>query len=209
MSQEFPSDMIQPTVEPTLKPGYRLRSAREAKLLSQEQVAAQLCLRPFQIEAIERDDYSYVPAPVYARGHIAMYARLLGLPLEELMQSFAQLQPEQPIPRLQTNVHFTSEDLGEERWVLNKKVRWLGLGVLVIALLMALIWWAGHTEEKHQARNTIAVSPGDAGDISQVNGNSITVPATLAPEASKSNVSKDNNATNKDQKEKKAHNSAS
>ncbi|MGB6977094.1 MAG: helix-turn-helix domain-containing protein [Gammaproteobacteria bacterium] len=219
MSQEFVSDMNQSTVETNLKPGYRLRSAREAKQLSQEQVATQLRLSPFQIEAIEKDDYSYVPASVYARGHISMYARLLGLPLEEILQSFAQLQPEQPPRPLYNTTYFPtereSESIGLERsWVNNGyKMRWLGVGLLMIVVLMATVWWVGRTEGKHQTRNNIVVSPADGSEISQIGDSSVTMPSILATDddspskANKSNhISKNSNtnATQKDQKDNKS-----
>ena len=59
--------------------GQTLRAAREAQRLSQEQVAETLRLELDAIAALEEERWEYFPAMVYARGHLASYARLLGI----------------------------------------------------------------------------------------------------------------------------------
>jgi cytoskeletal protein RodZ len=196
MSQELTADMNQSTIESNLRLGYRFRSGREAKQLSQEKVATQLRLSSSQIEAIETDNYTYA-APVYVRGHLMMYARLLGLPLEEILQNFTQLQAEHLARPQHEAPAFAEEKIKfEHSWSDNThKIRWLGIGVLVIVALVAAIGWVSHVQEKHQARNTIAVSPGDGGTISQINNESVTVPSTLAPQNSPSKANKTNNVS--------------
>jgi cytoskeletal protein RodZ len=210
------SDVTQSTVEPNLKPGYRLRSAREAKQLSQEQVAVQLRLSPFQIDSIEKDDYSYVPAQVYARGHLTLYARLVGLPVDEILQTFTQLQP--PITRPQQQLeHCVPEKIEYDHSFSSRnkhKLRWLAVGILVIAALVTAIWWVGNMKEKHHAAaaHNIVVAPGDGGEISQQIGDGAvspppatsTIPAPVAPEGSvvkshkSTNTRKTSHATEKD-----------
>lgn len=64
-------------VEPT--PGTRLRAAREELKLSPFDVARELKLHPRQIDALERDDYTIFSSPVFVRGFLRNYARLVGL----------------------------------------------------------------------------------------------------------------------------------
>ncbi len=61
-------------------PGLRLRYARTALGLSSAEVATRLRLRTSLIEAMEREDLAALGAPVFARGYLDSYARLLGLP---------------------------------------------------------------------------------------------------------------------------------
>ncbi|MCB1569156.1 MAG: helix-turn-helix domain-containing protein [Xanthomonadales bacterium] len=61
-------------------PGLRLRDARTAQGWSCAEVAGRLRLRTPLIEAMEREDLAALGAPVFARGYLDSYARLLNLP---------------------------------------------------------------------------------------------------------------------------------
>ncbi len=60
--------------------GLRFRHAREKAKLSQESVAQQLRLPVAVLEAIEREDWARLGAPIFVRSYVGSYARLLGLP---------------------------------------------------------------------------------------------------------------------------------
>jgi cytoskeleton protein RodZ len=60
--------------------GLRFRHAREGKRWSREVVAQQLKLPVAVIEAMEREDWDRLGAPIYARSYVASYARLLEMP---------------------------------------------------------------------------------------------------------------------------------
>ena len=68
--------------------GIRLRAAREKQGLALEQASAQLKLPVAIIEAMEREDWQRLGAPIYVRSYLGSYLRLLGLPAE-LAQSVA------------------------------------------------------------------------------------------------------------------------
>ncbi len=59
--------------------GQKLRDAREQRSLLLEQVAESLHLDETVITALEQGNFSTLGAPVYVRGHLKTYARLLGL----------------------------------------------------------------------------------------------------------------------------------
>ena len=60
--------------------GLRLRHAREKERWSKEAVAQQLKFPVAVVEAIEREDWQRLGAPIFVRSYISSYARLLGLP---------------------------------------------------------------------------------------------------------------------------------
>jgi len=62
--------------------GLRLRAAREKHGLSQEQAGQQLRLPVAIIDAMEREDWSRLGAPIYVRSYLGSYLRLLDLPQE-------------------------------------------------------------------------------------------------------------------------------
>jgi len=62
--------------------GARLRLGREAAGLTQEEVSARLKMPVRVIRVLESDDWSPLGAPVFVRGQLRSYARLLGLDVE-------------------------------------------------------------------------------------------------------------------------------
>jgi len=80
----------------TVAPGAALAAAREALNLSVTEVARQLKLSVSQIEALEAGAYQKLPGPVFVRGFIRNYARLLRLDPEEMLPSVEPSLPEQP-----------------------------------------------------------------------------------------------------------------
>lgn len=84
-------------------PGPMLRRARESSGLTPQQAAEQLNLDVSVVEALERDDFAALGAPVFAKGHLRRYGAMLGLVEDELLAAYgrASAQPEMPtlVPR--------------------------------------------------------------------------------------------------------------
>jgi cytoskeleton protein RodZ len=76
--------------------GARLAAAREARKLDIGRVARELKLDVAVIEALENDDSTALPAPIFVKGYLRSYARLVGLPEEELLRIFALQADELP-----------------------------------------------------------------------------------------------------------------
>ena len=79
----------------SLDPAARLRQAREAKGLSQRQVAEATKLSVRAIESLERDCLGDLPDGIYRRSIVKAVAREVGLNPEQLLTEFASLHPEQ------------------------------------------------------------------------------------------------------------------
>ncbi len=67
------------TVGAAAGPGHVLAEARISRNLSLAEVAQQLKLSIWQVEALEADAYDRLPGPVFVRGFVRNYARLLEL----------------------------------------------------------------------------------------------------------------------------------
>lgn len=74
--------------------GERLRSARKARALSLEQVAESLHLDENVVLALEDERYESFGAPVFVRGHLRAYARLVGLSTESVLEAYAKAEPD-------------------------------------------------------------------------------------------------------------------
>jgi transcriptional regulator with XRE-family HTH domain len=73
-----------PAPETGTGPGARLQAARVERGLEVAVAAQALHVAPRIIEAIESDRYEVFDAPVYARGFLRAYARLLNVPADEV-----------------------------------------------------------------------------------------------------------------------------
>ena len=119
-------------------PGTILRRAREAKGLDIEAIAAMLHLSEFKINAIEADDFDSLPEPVFVRGYLKNYARLLEERVDPVLDAYSKFGYESDIPK-QTLVESDSkvEVNGDHDLV---RV----ISVVVVVALIAIpiiVWW--------------------------------------------------------------------
>ncbi len=71
--------------------GQVFKSARERKRISLSAAAAKTRIKIQHLEMMERDDFSQMPAPAYARGFIRIYADFLGLESGPLVEEYNAL----------------------------------------------------------------------------------------------------------------------
>lgn len=141
------SESGQPTV------GQILRDAREAQGITLEDVAVRLRLMHRQIGAMEEDDFDSLGQPVFARGFVRNYARLLGLVPDELLARMpgapaepAVVQPvEPPKPR---------------SWLTSPWLILLMLGVLLMVTLpVGLYLWLNSDVDENPVSQTLMAQP--------------------------------------------------
>src|SRR5262252_6072988 len=122
----------------------QLRTAREAKNLTIKQIAEITNVRTDHICAIEEGNYDVFSAPVYIRGFVRTYARILKLDVPQLMaaltaeldrtEKFAEPPPLTDQPR--TIVDFITLQLSKIDW--RKAV--IAGAVLLVAAGAFLAW---------------------------------------------------------------------
>lgn len=83
--------------------GARLRKAREAAGMSQEDVAARLKMPLRVVQSLEAEDWSRLGAPVFVRGQLRSYSRLLGLATSTTIEA-SGVAPVEP-PKLVSHTH--------------------------------------------------------------------------------------------------------
>lgn len=83
--------------------GARLRNAREAAGLRVEDVSARLKMPVRVVEALENEDWDRLGAPVFVRGQLRSYSRLLGLATTTTLET-SGLAPVEP-PKLVSHGH--------------------------------------------------------------------------------------------------------
>ena len=118
------------------KPGAQLAKKRQEQGYSPEYIAGKLNLRVRLIELLEADDYSNMPEPVFIKGYLRGYARLLDMADQPLLDTFNALykSPERK----------TEKALWQGRRETNRAehaIRWI-TGFFALVVLMAVaIWW--------------------------------------------------------------------
>lgn len=127
------------------RPGQRLHVARLNAKLDLAKLAAQMHLSEETLLAVEADEYDTLPSRVFVRGYYRNYARLVGLPEEEVLAELDEAWPEEgtdltirPVGR-----HIKPEVRSSHRLV--RLFTWL---VILGLLSLVVIWWVGYLKPK-------------------------------------------------------------
>ena len=116
--------------------GERLKLAREQAGLSVEKVAKDLYLDTRIIQAIEVNHFNELGAPVYAKGYLRKYARLVGLSEEDVLTQYLKSPQATPIPAY---IPVALGSIPSSRQPLPGWVRWLVLAIIVVAGVTTLM----------------------------------------------------------------------
>ena len=84
--------------------GERLRAGREAAGLSVDDVAAKLHMPARVVRSLESENWSTLGAPVFVRGQVRSYSRLLGLTTAQMMDALdvGPVEPSRLVSRTHT-----------------------------------------------------------------------------------------------------------
>lgn len=118
-------------------PGQTLSAARRKRGLELAAAAEAIGVPQEVLAALEADEWDRLDAPVYVRGYLRKYARLLELDEESVLAAYeANAAPRDPA----IHAHFT-QGLGVHR-----DVRWLipVTGVIVVVVLILVGLWSWH-----------------------------------------------------------------
>ena len=137
--------------------GRILRDAREAQGVTLDDAAVRLRLTHRQVEAMERDDFESLGQPVFARGFVRNYARLLGLAPESLLARMEGAPAEPPAVR-------PVEPMLPRSWLTSP---WLILSLFGLLLIVAVpvglyVWLNSEAEDapgKPQATSAVQSPP--------------------------------------------------
>ncbi len=165
------------TGQPVLTPGERLKLARELAGLSVDKVAKDLYLDAQAINAIESNRFKDLGAPVYAKGYLKKYARLVGVSEAEVLLGYQSMGDvtvvADPIPVAMGSVPESRRPL--PRWIL-----WVvaGLvGVAVVAILSNLRTQTVQSNRQGELISQPISAPGSPLEALDSPG-AVTLPAT-------------------------------
>lgn len=117
-------------------PGALLRSARELAGLSIERVAKDLFLDIAKIKSIEADRFQDIGAPVYAKGYLRKFARLVNVSEDEILRHYAALSD---APIAADPVPVTVGLMPEPRKPLPRWMLWGVIALIGVAIVITLL----------------------------------------------------------------------
>jgi cytoskeleton protein RodZ len=80
--------------------GAFLKAEREKKGYTLDQMASEIRLRTYLLEAIENENWEQLPAPVFVKGFIRSYARVLDLNDEDIVNQYDRIgELKEPLPQ--------------------------------------------------------------------------------------------------------------
>jgi cytoskeleton protein RodZ len=109
--------------------GEKLARGRLARGLPVEEVARQMNLSASTIRSFEADNHRGLPGRTFVRGYLRNYARIIGVPVEELVQAYDAQFAEEEEP---------ATFLAPRR----RALRWLGPVIILLGagLVLAILW---------------------------------------------------------------------
>ena len=130
-------------------PGKWLRQERERQGRTVQQIASDLHIGVYMVEAIETNQFSVLGAPVFARGHLLKYAALLGLPLDRVQELYQTLSDrpldQDPVPAMHraTEPSIPMSPDSKQRRILQRPAQWTfaiaGAALVITTAVLAVI----------------------------------------------------------------------
>lgn len=138
-----------------------MRQAREAQGLTVEWVASETKLRADYIRALEEDRLDVFAAPVYAKGAIRSYARLLKLDEVPLLQAADEMLGRIPKYKELTSTGVVEPSIWNRLLLGIARLTWrrwflviAGL-ILVAVCVVLLLRWYGGAVRPHQIKPSV------------------------------------------------------
>jgi cytoskeletal protein RodZ len=148
----------------------QLRQAREAQNLTEQHIVEITKIRTDHLRALEAGNYDVFSAPVYIRGFVRGYAKLLHLDVPQIMAALdAELaqttkfsEPPPLAERPQGFVDLLTLQLSKVDW----RKGLVGLGALIALVAVISVWiaWRHHNPLKGLKPAVYHSTPGASGD---------------------------------------------
>ena len=149
--------------------GDKLRSAREAKKLSIEDIEKATKIQGRYLTAIEQNDFEKLPGDFYVRAFIRQYAQVVGLDGKKLLGEYHQEVPKaEPDEYVEDSIDNKSEEV--QKTTNSKKKIWqtylpriiVGLGVIAIVLICYVVYahFSSTGNQNNDTTSDVSVSTG-------------------------------------------------
>ena len=126
----------------SIGPGDRLQAARIENGMSIEDVAARMHLSVGILKAIEENNFDDITAPIFVKGYLRSYARIVSLGEDEMIHQYLNYYSDEDPPISPTS-HLTPELSPDDA-----RIKWTTFLVVVGLLGFLTFWWWNQYQAK-------------------------------------------------------------
>lgn len=111
--------------------GERLAEARRAQQIPVHEIAKELHLDEPKVRALERNEFDVLGAPVFAKGHLRKYAKLVQVSEDDVMADYYQLNRAAAVPPVIAARPRPRREMSPGPWI----------AVIVVIIITATAYW--------------------------------------------------------------------
>ncbi len=148
--------------------GERLAAARKDQDISIRDIAKELHLDEGKVQALEQNKFDILGAPVFAKGHLRKYAELVGVPEDDVLADYYQLNRSVGAPPVVGSPRKVAREIDLSPYILP--------AVVVVIVLGLLFWWL-------QSGSPLPGGGAEPDDMAEPAEASVAVPVSLPAEA--------------------------
>jgi cytoskeleton protein RodZ len=117
-------------------PGERLQAARIKQGLSLDDVASRMHLSASILKAIEENEFEEITAPIFVKGYLRAYARIVSLDENDMIDQYINFYSEEDPPISSIS------NMASELSVTDPRIKWTTvIFVLIIGVSLSAWWW--------------------------------------------------------------------
>ena len=126
-------------------PGDRLQAARIEQGLSVEDIANKMHLSLGILKSIEENNFDDITAPIFVKGYLRAYARIVSLNEEEMIQHYVEFYSDEDPPI--TSTSSTSPEISSA----DARVKWTTYIVILILCGLLGAWWWSNDQKRDES----------------------------------------------------------
>jgi len=116
-------------------PGDRLQAARKQQGLSLDDVAGRMHLSAKILKAIENNEFEEITAPIFVKGYLRAYARIVSLDEDDMIDQYIDFYSEEDPPITSTS------NTASEMSAADPRFKWATYIVVIIIGVVLTTWW--------------------------------------------------------------------
>ncbi len=142
-------------------PGDQLQAARIQQGLSIEDVATRMHLSLGILELIEENNFEDLTAPIFVKGYLRAYARLVSLDEDEMIQRYVEFYSNED-PPINSTTQMVPEISAQDA-----RIKWTTYLVIIVLIALLSAWWWNKTQNISEAVSLGANQPSDSATTKQ------------------------------------------
>lgn len=167
--------------------GERLAAVRRERDIPIRDVARELHLDESKVEALEENRFESLGAPVFAKGHLRKYAEIVGVPVDEVLHDYDEMNRSAGAPPVVAEPRNVPRDIDLTRYILPALV-----AVLVVGSILGWLLLGSPVPETDQTAST----PASRVEIDDSAADSSALPREIATPVESTQLDDDTVAAN-------------